>query len=126
MQNNTPTSFDLRVFAALQAAFVPFLGWIALGRPAVVPTFVWGLIVVTGFIGVAGLIKPRLVVAYRSLWMTALRPIQWLVSRVLLAAVFYGVFTPIGLLLRLVRRPGASGWIEHESRPLTEHLWRMW
>lgn len=34
-------------------------------------------------------------------WMRAGRPAGWVVSRVLLAAVFYGVITPIGLMLRL-------------------------
>lgn len=31
-------------------------------------------------------------------------PIGWTVSRVLLALVFYGLFTPLGLLFRLMGR----------------------
>ena len=38
-------------------------------------------------------------------WMTVLWPIGWLVSTILLAMSFYGVVTPIGLLMRLRRDP---------------------
>lgn len=36
-------------------------------------------------------------------WMAAAFPIGWLVSHLLLAAVFYLVITPIGLILRICR-----------------------
>ncbi len=34
-------------------------------------------------------------------WMLALYPVAWLVSLAVLALVFYGVMTPVGLVLRL-------------------------
>ncbi len=37
-------------------------------------------------------------------WMYAAYPIGWAVSNLLLTVVFFGVFTPIGLLMRLMLR----------------------
>ena len=56
-------------------------------------------------------------------WMTIFSPIGWIVSHAVLAIVYYGILTPIGLLLRLFRDPmlrrfdpdAASYWMERES-----------
>ncbi len=56
--------------------------------------------VVTVAIGLIGLIWPRAVrpVFFGSLLVTY--PIGWVVSHVILAILFYGLFTPIGLFFR--------------------------
>lgn len=49
-------------------------------------------------------------------------PIGWLVSRLTLALVFFGIVTPIGLAMRIAGRdrlrlrPRPPGWIEREPR----------
>ncbi|MCE9591097.1 MAG: hypothetical protein K8S99_11290 [Planctomycetes bacterium] len=56
-------------------------------------------------IGGAGLVAialvPALGKAIYTQWMFAAMPIGWTMSQVILGAVFYLLFTPIGLLLRL-------------------------
>ena len=37
-------------------------------------------------------------------WMVLAFPIGWTVSQAMLALMFYGLFTPIGLLFRLIGR----------------------
>lgn len=37
-------------------------------------------------------------------WMVVVFPIGWLVSHILLALLYYGLFTPLGLLFRLLGR----------------------
>jgi hypothetical protein len=55
-------------------------------------------------VGPLGLIKPQFI---RPIFVGALIasfPIGWVVSRVLLAVLFYGLFTPLGLCFRLLGR----------------------
>jgi hypothetical protein len=55
-------------------------------------------------VGLAGLAKPPLIRPIFVAWMIAAFPIGWIVSRVLLACLFYGVFLPVGLWFRLLGR----------------------
>src|SRR4051794_20690030 len=55
-------------------------------------------------VGVAGMWRPGVV---RPVFVTALVltfPLGWLMSRLLLACLYYAVFTPLGLVLRLAGR----------------------
>jgi hypothetical protein len=74
-------------------------------------------------VGVLGMIRPGL---FRPIFVGAMMatfPIGWLVSRVVLAGLFYGLFTPLGLLFRLRgrdvlerRRPNRdSYWVPKET-----------
>lgn len=49
----------------------------------------------------AGLASPRLLGPVQRLWMGASTAVGWVMTRVVLSAVFFGVITPIGLALRL-------------------------
>ena len=55
-------------------------------------------------VGVPGTIAPRLMRPIYVGWMAAAFPIGWTVSHVLLAVLYYGVFTPIGLVFRVMGR----------------------
>ena len=55
-------------------------------------------------VGVAGLARPALVRWLYTGWMIVAFPIGWTVSRVVLGVIFYGVFMPVGVLFRLMRR----------------------
>ncbi len=50
-------------------------------------------------LGVVGWFRPRIIRPVYVSWMIAVFPIGWTVSRVVLALLFYGLFTPLGLLL---------------------------
>ena len=58
-------------------------------------------------VAVVGLASPTLMRPIYMGWMAAAFPIGWTVSQLVLAATFYVVVTPIGLLLRLA---AASRW----------------
>jgi hypothetical protein len=55
-------------------------------------------------IGIPGLLRPTLVRWIYTTWMAAAFPIGWTVSRVALAVLFYGCFTPIAVIFRLTGR----------------------
>lgn len=55
-------------------------------------------------IGVFGWFRPPIIRPLYVSWMIAVYPIGWTVSRITLAVLFYGLFTPLGLLLRILGR----------------------
>lgn len=72
-------------------------------------------------VGPLGLWRPQVVRPVYVGLMVLTFPVGWVVSRIILAVLFYGVFTPVGLLFRLMgrdalglrRRPGkATYWVD--------------
>jgi TRAP-type C4-dicarboxylate transport system permease small subunit len=55
-------------------------------------------------VGLVGLARPSAVRFIYTGWMIVAFPIGWTVSRVALALVFYGVFTPVAMVFRMMRR----------------------
>ena len=55
-------------------------------------------------LGPLGLIWPRLLRPIYVAWMVLAFPIGWTISQLILAVMFYGLFTPIGLVFRLIGR----------------------
>ena len=55
-------------------------------------------------VGPIGLLWPRAVRHIFVTWSVIAFPIGWVVSWIALGLLFYGVFTPIGLLFRLIGR----------------------
>jgi hypothetical protein len=82
-------------------------------------------------VGTLGLLKPE---AIRPLFVGLIAvtfPIGWLVSHAMLAVLFYGVFTPIGLFFRLIRRDalrmrafgeGSTYWQRKRAADLRSYL----
>jgi len=70
--------------------------------------------------GLLGMLRPQWLRPVFVGWMILAFPVGWLMSHLLLAALYYGVFTPLGLLLRLLgkdslglqRSTAASYWQE--------------
>ncbi len=97
-----PTSRVLRQFAALVlVVFGGLAAWYGVAREQPGLATVFAIVAVV--IGPLGLIAPRAVRPIFVVWMVVAFPIGWTISRVLLALVFYGLFTPLGLVLALVR-----------------------
>jgi Saxitoxin biosynthesis operon protein SxtJ len=75
-------------------------------------------------VGALGIVWPAAIRFVYTGWMIAVFPIGWTVSRVVLAAMFYLLFTPVGLVFRWLgrdalrlKRPGApSYWT---AKPVT-------
>jgi hypothetical protein len=66
------------------------------------------VVAVTGGIGgallLAGLLVPALARRFHVFWMGVAGVLGWVNSRVLLSLMFYGIFSPYGLVSRLVGR----------------------
>jgi hypothetical protein len=82
--------------------------------------------------GIVGILRPRAIDPIFRAAMAIAMPIGWVVSKVLLGAVFYLVLTPIAVLFRLIKRdalarrlnPDAkSHWIEREQATDPKRYW---
>ena len=108
-----PTNRMLRQFAAAWLVF--FLGWalwqaLRHGRTGLGI----GLGALALVVGGAGLARPALLRWIFVGWMMLAFPIGWLLSQVMLILLFYGIFLPVALIMRLRGRdalglkPGAG------------------
>jgi hypothetical protein len=113
-----PPQRTLRQFAgtgfAAGAGFAAWYGFVHGNVPAAV-----ALAGASTALGLIGWVRPGLLRPVFVGWMVVAFPIGWAVSFALLAALYYGLFTPVGLLFRLagrdrlaLRRPAerASYW----------------
>lgn len=133
--NWKPTRRQLRQFAALLIVFGGIAGFLLLHKDIVsmaAARWIWGA---AAGIGLAGLALPPLIRPVYVVMMAITLPIGLVVSTVLLAAVYYLVVTPIGLLARLLgydamRRkfdPAAeSYWIERPEPPPVARYFRQY
>ena len=98
-----PTALELRYFGLLLAAFLGLIGALATWkwRAPAVGWLVWVAAVV---VGVAYYALPPLRRPLFLAWRTAFLPMERAVSFLTLAIVYYLLFTPIGLIMRRVRR----------------------
>ena len=101
--NKEPTRVELRIFGALFALFCGLVGGLLWWKAEAVlaARIVWG-------VGVAGMllyyaVPPLQRMAFRA-WIRVTFPIGWTVSHVILGLIYYAVFTPIGVLMRLFGR----------------------
>ncbi len=129
-----PPRRDLLIFGALLGPFVAFAGWMCSRHFAspVVPWSVWGAgaALWLTYVAVPAARRPIYVG-----WMTAVFPIGWVVSHVIVVTFYYLVLTPIALLLRLFghdsmrRRRAArreSYWVRREGRDDTSRYFRQY
>jgi hypothetical protein len=128
-----PPRRHLALFGALLGPFFAMAGWLCLrhfGAAAAYAVWAAGGALWLVFAAVPGSRRPIWVG-----WMTAVFPIGWIVSHVLVVAFYYLVLTPIALLLRLLgrdtlrRRRGAareSYWVERGPREGTGRYFRQY
>lgn len=98
--NFHPSQKDLRVFAVLQVVFFCVVAGFVYTRTN---STVWpaGVVAASVVVGVAGWFRPTFMRVVYVAWMVAVFPIGWVVSHVLMAAIYFGLFTPIGLCMRM-------------------------
>jgi hypothetical protein len=98
-----PAPRTLRQFAGLWILFFGGLAcWHGLWRANQGLALLFAALAVA--VGPLGLVKPEAIRWVFVGWMVLAFPIGWAVSRVVLGVLFYGVFTPIGLVFRLLGR----------------------
>ena len=120
--NWNPSRRELRQFAGLCLVFGAVVGGLIVYRGGS-STIALTIGAIGAIVAIIGLAIPALMRPVYVGWMAAAYPIGWAVSHLVLAATFYLVVTPIGLLLRLTgreplgrrqhRSPG-SYWTPHE------------
>lgn len=125
---------ELAWFGLLLLAFLGIVGlvvWRATGALDA-PRYIWGagLALAAVYYAVPPLRRPLF-----AGWMYAAYPIGWVVSHVLLGAIYFGVLTPIGLLMRAAGydpmerrfdRAASSYWVEREQSPDLSRYFRQW
>ena len=98
-----PSSRVLRQFGWLCILVFGGLGAAAYWRHSAITTTV--LIAVAGVtIGLIGVFRPRAIRWIYSGWMILVFPLGWTISRLMLAMLFYLVFTPVAIVFRSLRR----------------------
>ena len=98
-----PTRKTLRQFAGLWLVVFAGMGlWQALARHN--PKLGLSLGALALVVGVAGLTRPDWVRLIYIGWMVLAFPIGWTVSQVILLILYFGLFTPIALVFRLIGR----------------------
>lgn len=119
----------LRQFAGLWLLFFGGLAlWEILGRGRM--EFGWFLALVAVTIGPLGLFRPEWMRLIYVGWMVLAFPIGWTMSQIILLAMFFGLFTPIGLIFKLLgrdslqrtRRSGLNSY--WEPKPVSTDLGR--
>ena len=92
-----------------------------------------GWAVVGATLGAMVLLAPRGDAIY-TFWLEAAQPIGMVISGLLLALTYYGVFLPIGLIMRTIRkdplglqydRAASTYWIKHEPVTDAERYFRQ-
>lgn len=118
-----PTARDLKWFGLILLAFFGVVGgivWLRSGSLAI-PRIIWGAGVVLAAIYYA--IPPARKPMFVG-WSYLTYPIGFVVSHVLLAVLFFGVFTTVGLVMRLFGydpmrktfdRSATTYWVRHEE-----------
>lgn len=120
-----PPAHTLRQFGWLCA--LVFGGWgVKLLVMAGGSSFSWSLVAAGLTAGLLGTLHPKFLRPVFVGWMIMVFPIGWTVSHLLLGLLFFGVFTPVGLLLRicgkdslLLKRP-AAGSCWRPKPPVTD------
>jgi hypothetical protein len=108
----------LRQFAGLWIAFfggLALVQYLVRGNPTLATVF--GVLALT--VGPIGLARPEWMRPIYVSWMVLAFPIGWTVSQVITALMFYGLFTPIGLVFRLIGRDP----LQRARRPGLETYW---
>lgn len=102
--NTNPTDRQLRQFAALVVPLaalilIALLWWRAVG---------WSWISIVALVAaafaIAGTCRPAWARPVYLAWMMAAYPLGWLVGHVVMGVVYFGIVTPIGLIMRFFGR----------------------
>jgi hypothetical protein len=111
-----PSARMLRQFAGLWIVFFGGLTWHAAATGTQGVAIVWSL---TALLGFAGVVRPALLRPVFVGWMVLVFPIGWMMSQMLLAVLYYGLFTPLAVAFRLRGRDA----LRRRARPVGDSYW---
>ena len=104
----------LREFAALWILFCGGFACLAYARGQLTSALIFATLAIA--LGPIGLVKPQLIRPVYVLLTTITYPVGWVISHMLLALLYYCVFTPFGLAFRLLGRDALCRHKRPESR----------
>ncbi len=120
------TNREIRVWVAVMAAILTVIGF--------VQYLLWGHIktatvfwIIAASIFVIGMVLPVVLKPLYWIWLKLAAGLAWFNTRLIMFLVFYLIFSPIGLILRLLRKDlikqrwdknAASYWIRRPDIPL--------
>ena len=111
----TPSKRELKWFGLLVLLFFGLIGglvwWVTESRIAPIVLWTIGAAVCALYYA----LRPLRVPLYRG-WMTAVYPIGWTVSHLVLGTIYYLVITPIGWFNRLFRRDPMRRRIDRQAQ----------
>lgn len=124
--NFNPDAKTLRQFGYLCLVLLPIVGWSFSGwqNPlSMSETGQWTVGILAGVgavLAVVGTVRPMLLKwVFIGLCLVAL-PIGLVVSELLMLLIFFGIFTPVALLFRLIGRDA----LERKLQPAAKTYWR--
>jgi hypothetical protein len=110
-----PTPKELRQFGLL---WLPVICLTLAATAAFRSQTAWGAALAAGgvFCLLIAIWQPRSLRPINVLWTALAFPFGWLLAHLLLAAIYFLLITPIGLILRIVRRDPLAREFEHEAQ----------
>jgi len=133
-RNREPTHRELRIFSLLLVLFFGLVGAVVLwqARLWTIATVCWtiALLLAIVFYCVPSVRRPT----YMT-WMAVMYPIGWAITYLLLALVYYGWVTSIGLVMRLfgydpmrrrMNRQAKSYWIRRKPNKNINRYFRQY
>lgn len=81
---------------------------------------IWWLAGISGGVLGASFLYPLALKPFYWIWMKIGGALGWLNTRILLGIIFYGIFTPIGLIMRLFGRDP----LERKMKPNQSSYWK--
>ena len=120
----TPTHRELRKFGLTVGIAFAVFGGISYWRGhELPPRILWTL---AGLLIVPGLVAPGLLGPVQRGWMKFAMVLAHVNTRIILTLMFYVVFTPVGLVMRLFRDPlnrslrdrDGSQWVKRDRQPV--------
>ena len=114
--NLRPTDRQLRQFGAICFVALPVVGWLWGGSW---PAIMW-LAIAGGLLAVTGLVVPAILKPIFLILTVVAFPIGLVVSEIVLAIVYFGIFMPVTIIFRLLGRDAL------ELKPMREQssFWR--
>ena len=118
--NWNPTPRQLKQFGVAAAIFLPLIGWLVTGKPRTLAEaklpLLGGLAVAGVALAIIALVKPAVI---RPLFIGVsliTLPIGLVVGELVLLVVFFGVFLPIGLIMRIVGRDALQRQLDRGAK----------
>ncbi|MGX3044913.1 SxtJ family membrane protein [Helicobacter sp. T3_23-1056] len=112
---------DLHVFLGIWAGiFAVFLGFGIVRHDTI---RIWALCGVV--ISIALLATPRVIVPFYNAWLTFGNIMGFVISRIILAIIFFGIFTPLGIIFRLFKRDILGLKLAFHSKDKSQSLFKI-